>query len=401
MERNGVSQGTSEVMPKDPAVSAKERAKRVAMVSSVHRWNDTRICVRESSSLGLEGYDVILIAVGDRKSPFEAFGVRVHPLPRRKRSLRWINWLSIIRIVFAERVSVVHAHDPELFPLVLLLRFTGCKVVCDVHENVPEQILHKEWIPQAFRGALSKIIKSAQKLLPRLADAVILAEDSYEKNFPPLKNVSIIRNFPLLPSSSKRDYHSEVFRMIYVGDVRFVRGIAEYVAITGQLAKQGVPVQLRIVGSFANPQEELQIRATVQKLGLAHRVQLLGRRPPEEIPELIEECDLGLALLHPIGNYRESYPTKMFEYMAAGLPVIASQFALWESILVKSECGRCVDPLNIDEASKSAAEYWYSRELRELHGRNGRKAVVERYHWDLERRRLVAVYAALTQSTAN
>ena len=368
------------------------------MVSSVHRWNDTRIFVKEAVSLAQMGHYVVLVGVADTRATFERDGVRIHTLRRRRRSLRWINWLAILRIVIAERAAVVHAHDPELFPLVVLLKLAGRKAVCDVHEDFGQQVLHKEWIPRLLRGALSRIVWWADRWLPRVADAVILAEDSYQRNFPPEPNVVVIRNFPLLPDRHKLDYRTNVLRMIYVGDVRMVRGIGEYVHITDKLARKGVAVELRVVGSFADPGEEKQIKILVQQLGLEKRVMLLGRRPPEELPVLLEQSDIGLALLHPIGNYRESYPTKMFEYMAAGLPVVASRFALWESVLVGNDCGRVVDPLDIEEASEAIFEYWNSRELRERHGRNGRTAVVERYHWNLELPHLLAIYDAWTRT---
>lgn len=383
------------MMGNQEAVSPQAPHLRVAVVSSVHRWNDTRIFVKQAASLAASGYDVVLVAIGDQPSPFETSGVRVIPLPRRKRALRWMTWLSILRIVIAERAVVVHAHDPELFPLVFLLKITGRKAICDIHEDIAEQVLHKEWIPRYLRSPLSQVLKVAQHWLPRLADAVILAEDSYLRNFSSAANVAVIRNFPLLSPHCKQDYQTDVFRMIYVGDVRKVRGIGEYVAITDRLAKRGVPVELRVVGSFADPGEELEIKTIVQQLGLEKRVIFLGRRPPEEIPALLEDCEVGLALLHPIGNYRESYPTKMFEYMAAGLPVVASRFALWESVLVGNDCGRVVDPLDREEATNAVFDYWDSRELRERHGRNGRSAVVARYHWGLELPRLIAVYAIL------
>lgn len=379
------------------AVSPEVRRVRVALVSSVHRWNDTRIFLKEAISLAREGYQVVLTGVGEQQSPFQCAGVQVYPLPRRRRALRCLNWLSILRLIVAERAAVVHAHDPELFPLILLLKLTGRKAVCDIHEDLSEQVLHKEWIPGYLRGALSKVIRVTQRWLPQVADAVVLAEDSYRRNFPAAGNVSVIRNFPVLPPRPKGDYRSDVLRMIYVGDVRRVRGIGEYVAITDRLARKGVPVELRVVGSFADADEEKEIKNLVQQLGLEGRVMFLGRRPPEEIPALLEECDVGLALLHPIGNYRESYPTKMFEYMAAGLPVVASRFALWESVLVENDCGRVVDPGDVEEATGAVLEYWSSRELRERHGRNGRTAVVERYHWSLELPRLITVYAALAR----
>jgi glycosyltransferase involved in cell wall biosynthesis len=382
-----------------PDPSSRARRVRVAVISSVHRWNDTRIFVKQAATLAANGYDVTLVAIGDQPSPFEASGVQVVPLPRRRRALRWITWLSILRIVLARRTDVVHAHDPELIPLVLLLKLTGRKAVCDIHENVAEQVLHKEWIPRFCRVPLSRLLKRAQQWLPRWADAVLLAEDSYVRDFPQVPNVSVVRNFPLLPPHFKRDYRTHTFRMIYVGDVRRVRGIREYVAIADRLAKRGVPVELRIVGSFADPNEERQTRDLVQQLGLEKRVLFLGRRPPEQVAALVECCDVGLALLHPIGNYRESYPTKMFEYMAAGVPVIASRFALWESVLVGNDCGRVVEPLDVEEATNAAIEYWESRELRERHGQNGRSAVVGHYHWGVEATQLMAVYAALSRTT--
>src|SRR6266853_523953 len=199
---------------------------RVAMVSSVHRWNDTRIFV--------------MVGVANKRETFERDGLKVHTLRRRRRSLRWLNWLSILRIVVAERATVVHAHDPELFPLVIFLRLFGRKAVCDVHEDFAEQVLNKEWIPAPLRGVVSKVIRLTDRWLPRVADAVILAEDSYQRNFPLRPNVRVVRNFPLLPDTFKLDYRTSVLRLIYVGDVRMVRGIGEYVRIADALAKKGV-----------------------------------------------------------------------------------------------------------------------------------------------------------------
>ncbi len=371
---------------------SKQGKPRVAVISSVHRWNDTRIFVKQACSLAASGYDVVLAAVGDQGKRFEASGVRVCPLVRRRRALRWISWLSILRIALKERVDVVHAHDPELFPLAILLRLTGCKAICDVHENVSEQILYKEWLSRPVRRPLSRLLRLAQRRLPSLCDAVILAEDSYAAAFPSTANVSIVRNFPMLPPRCKEDYSTDRMRLIYVGDVRGVRGIREYVAITGAIASQGIGVELRVVGSFADPAEERDVRAEVRQAGLTDRVIFMGRRPPEEIPDLLLQGDVGLALLHPIGNYRESYPTKMFEYMAAGLPVVASQFPLWERVLVGNDCGRVVDPLDVRQASDALLEYWHSPELRERQGRNGRAAVIRQFNWSVEAAQLQRVY---------
>ena len=369
---------------------------RVGLVSSVHRWNDTRIFLKEAVSLAKKGYDVIVVGIGIEKSPFKSSGVRVYALPRRIRPLRFMTWLSIIRIIIVERLSVIHAHDPEFFLPALLMKLINLRVVLDIHENFAEQILYKEWIPNTIRCPFSKVFRVMQRLLPRLADAVILAEDSYRRDFPIGNNVSVIRNFPELLPQYKKNYRTKLVRMIYVGDVRKVRGIGEYVAIIQRITSRGLPVELRVVGSFADPNEEQQIRTVVRQLDLEKKVTFYGRRPPTELPMMLEECDIGLALLHPIGNYRESYPTKMFEYMAAGLPVVASRFTLWENVLVGNDCGQVVDPLNIEEAAEAVYKYCNSEELRERHGRNGRMAVAKRYNWNLEIEQLYTIYGSLS-----
>jgi glycosyltransferase involved in cell wall biosynthesis len=388
---------SSESIGASAGVRLQEQGKlrKVVIASSVHRWNDTRIYARQAASLAAHGYDVALIAVSESSTPFEASGLRVLPLPRLRRHVRWINWFSILWRVLSERASIVHVHDPELFPLAILLRLIGKKTICDVHEDIAQQVLSKEWIPKVLRGAISRSLEILQQSLPRLVDAVILAEDSYRKNFPAAPNVHVIHNFPLLSERCERRNAAGVLRLIYVGDVRIVRGIREYVTIADRLAKSGVPVELWVVGSFADPKEEREIRRLIEVLGLQQRVRLLGRRPPEEINGLVRQCDIGLALLHPIGNYRESYPTKMFEYMDAGVPVVASRFSLWEAVLAGNECGRVVDPLDVEEAVAAIMQYWRSPELRRRHGENGRAAAIRQYNWGIDLPDFLSVYSAL------
>ncbi|MBS0394336.1 MAG: glycosyltransferase [Proteobacteria bacterium] len=293
------------------------------------------------------------------------------------------------------RPRVVHGHDPELFPMLALMRLFGVHAICDVHEDVAEQVLHKEWLPRWLRPLLRSLIRGSQRVLPRLASGVVLAEDSYVRNFPERDNVIVVRNFPLLPAKFKSDYGTERLRLVYVGDVRIVRGVETYVRLTAQLRAAGVPVQLRVIGSFAAPDEQRRVTQLSQQLGVDDAVEWLGRRRPEELPELLANADIGVALLHPIANYRESYPTKMFEYMAAGLPVLASNFPLWESVLSGNDCGSVVDPLNLPAAVARLVDYWRSPELRARHGRNGRRAVEQRYQWDVEAQRLLALYRGL------
>jgi glycosyltransferase involved in cell wall biosynthesis len=370
-------------------------ATRVAVVSSVHRWNDTRVYLKQAQSLAAAGFDTLLVAIDSSAREFTAGPLRVRTLARRKRLLRFLTWIEIVRLVFRHRARIVHAHDPELFPVVALLRLAGKRVVCDVHEDLAEQILHKEWIAGWLRRPLSALARGLYRVLPRISNGVVLAEDSYFHLFPTRPNVRLVRNFPFLPEEHRRDYDTSLLRLVYVGDVRIVRGIRHYVQILDALRQRGIAAELRVIGSFAAPAEEQEIRALIDRLGLAAQVRLLGRRPPEEVPGLLADCDVGLTLLHPIGNYRESYPTKMFEYMAAGIPVVSSNFPLWEAVVIPNDCGVAVDPLDVAASADAVERYARSPELRRHHGTNGRRAVADKYQWAVEFAELRSLYAQL------
>jgi glycosyltransferase involved in cell wall biosynthesis len=102
-----------------------------------------------------------------------------------------------------------------------------------------------------------------------------------------------------------------------------------------------------------------------------------------------------LVVLSPVPNYVQANPTKMFEYMAAGIPVIASNFPAWATIVNRHECGLCVDPES--ETAIAAAINWIMEHPAEAArmGANGRRAVERLYSWEAEREKLLALYEQL------
>ena len=124
-------------------------------------------------------------------------------------------------------------------------------------------------------------------------------------------------------------------------------------------------------------------------------VDYLGWMDREGVKAALNESMIGLVTLHPIINYLDALPVKMFEYMAAGLPVIASNFPLWKKIIEGNQCGLCVAPLD-PQAIADAIDYLLVHpEEAERMGRNGQKAVQERYNWGLEELKLTSLYDSL------
>lgn len=94
-------------------------------------------------------------------------------------------------------------------------------------------------------------------------------------------------------------------------------------------------------------------------------------------------------------HYLDSLPVKMFEYMSAGIPVIASNFPLWKEIIEKNQCGVCVDPLNPLEIAKAIEYVLKNDEIAKKYGKNGRMLIENKYNWEKEEKKLINIYERL------
>ena len=110
------------------------------------------------------------------------------------------------------------------------------------------------------------------------------------------------------------------------------------------------------------------------------------------VRNILARSAAGVVTFYPLPNHVDAQPNKMFEYMSAGIPVIASHFPLWREIIEDNQCGLLVDPLN-PEAIANAIDYLINnpQEARSM-GQNGRRAVEEKYNWTIEQQKLLEFY---------
>lgn len=124
-------------------------------------------------------------------------------------------------------------------------------------------------------------------------------------------------------------------------------------------------------------------------------IKFLGRITRQQVNDLYESSRGGIVIYQPEPNHIKAQPIKMFEFMAAGLPVIASNFPLWQEIIEGSGCGICVDPTSADEVRSACVSLVNNPDLCKEMGLKGRKSVIEKYNWDIEEKKLIELYASL------
>lgn len=366
---------------------------KVVHLTSAHPRSDTRIFVKMCSSLASMGFKTSLIVADGLgncgKNNVSIIDVGAKQGGRISRMTKTV--YKVYKAAVAEDADVYHLHDPELLSIALPLKWKGKKVIFDAHEDLPVQILSKPYLSARAAKVISKIAEVYESFLCKRIDAVVAATPFIRNKFLKVNSTTVdINNFPKVEEFVKIDTanFSQRESSCYIGGITKVRGIYEIVDAMSQSEANG---RLLLAGNFL----EKQVQNDVVKLEGWNNVDALGWLSREDIQTVLGRSFAGLVTLHPIENYKDALPVKMFEYMASGIPVIASNIKLWEDIIVGEECGLCVDPYSSNEISDAMNYLAKNLEVAKDMGARGREAVLKKYNWQIEESKLLQLYSKL------
>jgi glycosyltransferase involved in cell wall biosynthesis len=367
---------------------AKADRPKAVHVSIVHQATDVRVFVRECRSVAASGYDVTLFA----KAPqaFEEDGVRVVPVPEPSNRLArmTVGTWGLLRPLLRERGDVYHLHDPELIPLGIVLRLFGKQVVYDAHEDLPAQVLGKVWIPKPLRPAVAVVAKLVVSLAGRGLSAVVAATPTVAKAYGKAR-VVVVCNYPLIMDDRPAiPYAERIGGLVYVGALSGIRGFDVMLEVA-RIVHEKRGVGLTLIGRLQPASLEAKLA------GREAYVDYRGVLASPEARRVMGESRVGLVLLQETKALVDALPTKMFEYMAEGLPFVSSNFPLWAEIVEDSGSGLVVSPTDVEAAADAVLAILDDAEDAAAMADRGRKAVAERYSWEPELHKLLDLYAEL------
>jgi glycosyltransferase involved in cell wall biosynthesis len=360
---------------------------KICHVTSAHQRTDDRIFLKECVSLAKAGFDVSLVVQSEVSE--DDCGVHIVGIPERTSRLQriFLGPISAFNASLKTGATIFHLHDPELLPLALLYRILGKKVIFDSHEDVPRQIYSKTWLgPKWMRKIISALYGALEWFFILFCSRVISVTPEITNRFPERKKV-LIRNYPILKLVEAEKIPHPKLRAVYAGGLSEIRGICEVIrAIHGLDGK----LELWLLGPWSG--EEYR-KKCMNEAGWKYTT-YFGNVRPEEVYKYYAQCDIGIALLFPEENYLRSLPIKTFEYMAAGLPVMMSNFPYW---LENFKDGAIfVDPGNVvqieDALTKLTTDHAYRSELAE----KGKENVMRNFSWENESKTLIQTYKELT-----
>lgn len=344
---------------------------RILVASSVHPSGDPRVTLRTAGVLARR--HAVTLAT---QTPDPAVsGVDFHPLSGGR--LRRI--ADIWRTARRGGFDVVSLHDPELIPIGIALRLLfRQRIVFDLHEDLPAQLLTKPWLAPPLRPVLSALSRVVLRVAERCLE-VTLAEEGYRRLF--RAEHPVLANFPLVESLPPPAPSSGF--IVYVGDVTEARGATTTVrAVAGMERRLPVVFVGRTPGTIRD-----ELLRVAEETGVD--VDLRGFLPNREALEVAARGVVGVCPLHDEPNHRQSLPTKVIEYLAVGLPVVASDLPGTSRVVGDSPHVLLVAPGDV-EALRSALSRAVLDPTLRAGAAAGAEAVRRRFTWPAEQ--LLALY---------
>lgn len=368
---------------------------KVCHVTSVHPAKDVRIFHKECKSLA-KVYDVYLIAPNVLDEDIDGIHIVGTELPQ-SRIKRLFSLKKVYDKALKIDAEIYHFHDPELMRMGLRLRRHGKKVVFDSHEDVPQQIYTKEYLPAWAKKPLSKLYAFFEKKLLSKYDALVSVTPFIVERLSLINpNTVMITNYPSIEDCNRDEYFEHDFSTRkYVG---FAGGVSQ------RYMHENVIASLEYTNSrylLAGPVYPSYFEL-LQKMKTWDKVEYKGIISRRDVYKLYKDCFAGIVLLDYSPNVGYHQGTlgvlKMFEYMIAGIPVIATDFLLWKEIIEGNQCGVCIDPHDIHAIADAINFYHNNPKIACEQGKRGRIAVLEKYNWSNQEQVLFDLYKRIMRN---
>lgn len=382
--------------------------------------HDSRV-EKEATTLVRAGYRVTVVAEARSQLPRheERGGYRIVRVPRgpaRRVGLRLLQYRGrLMRALRETDPDIIHAHDANaLEPAAAVARQLRIPYIYDSHELWTE--VPNRGAPETYYRLARLYYQTVEAVLARRAAAVITVSPPIARelkrryrlrqvwlvpNYPELTVRSGPRSLRELAAAAGEPIPSGARLILYLGNIQPGRGVDQLLRALA-LVPSGVAVFLGGIGTFQGGLEPPgEIVDLASELGIRGRLRFLEPVPPSDVIDYAASADLGVALMLPDSlSFRLSLPNKLFQYMAAGIPLVTSDMPHLREVIGSSGAGLLVDSRDHEAIARAMTRILEDPQTSAEMGRRGRNAVEERYNWEVAARELTAIYARVRRRLA-
>jgi len=361
----------------------------ICHLTSIHKRTDIRVFQKECVSLANKTNYKVYLVVNDNL-PDETLNnvfIKSTNVEMRNRLHRFMNRnKQLYKKALSINADLYHLHDPDLINVGVKLKKLGYKVIFDSHENIPDQIMEKNWIPKYLRWIISKLYGLYEKKKLTKLDYLITVSPHIKNRLKKINmNVSIITNYPIIKYKSRISHDNDEFRICFAGGIDHTWNHDLIIDSISKLSN--------VKYIIAGPSDSKYIEK-LRKIPGWNKVEYLGFISKEEVENLYLSSDLGVALHHSkqveitgtLGN------NKLFEFLESGLPVLCTDYLIWKDIVEKYNCGYTINPLSRTQFIETIEMMIKNRDQLVKLGENGRKAIENEFNWKSQERKLLDIY---------
>jgi glycosyltransferase involved in cell wall biosynthesis len=360
----------------------------ICHLTSAHSRYDSRIFQKQCLSI-VKSKNFATLILADGKGNEVIKGVNIIDVGFLQGRIN--RMFRTTQLIYSEALKIdadiYQIHDPELLYVALKLKRNNKRVIFDSHEDAVRTILVAPYLKPPFSIIISKVYGYFERFVCKRLDGIIGATPFIESIFKNVsKNVININNYPILNDAEvSLTWDEKMTEVCYVGSIATNRGALEIVKSLELITTE---TRLNLVGNFAYS----KIEAKLKILDGFNKVNEYGYIDSKEVQRVYSRSIAGIITLHPIPTYLESLPIKMFEYMAAGIPFIVSDFPYWRNLLRGYECCIFVNPLDPNEIAKAIDFFAFNKHEAKKMGDKARELVYEKFDWKNESEKLIAFY---------
>jgi glycosyltransferase involved in cell wall biosynthesis len=357
---------------------------KICHLSTVHQPNDVRIFKKECISLSNAGHDISFVVPHEKSEVQQSIEIISIPSSMSKASRLLVQPFRLLMKALSVKPDVFHFHDFELWPIGLILRVLGYKVIADVHEDVPAQLRQREWVPKLIKPSLSFISSLIENNFSRFMTGVIVADTTLAKRFSKYnRNVVTICNYPILYPLPEAKSNNGTFRVLSVGGVFNERCADLVIGASRHLSD----VSFLIGGGVGGQYSDLSWQS--------ENCHYLGKLSFEEVQQEYSQADVIVVMFSDDPNHQDIKSNRFFESMYAKKPVLVSALPQWKEFIRKYQCGVAVSLDSSMDLANAITHLKENPSLCEAMSENGQKAVLKAYSWTSEEAKLIKFYREL------
>ncbi len=361
---------------------------RITHLTTVHHPFDPRIFHKQLKSLRDAGYDVHLVAPHERSEVVDGIPIVALPEVRGRFQRIWLQWPAY-RVARALEADCYHFHDPELIPVGYFLKKTaGGRVIYDMHEDY------------RWHGPVEgRLIRALERWCFSWVDHVVIANTAQARITQPSGvPTTHIANYFRPPDhiQDRNPEPTDPLRLLYAGVMSNEggRGLSQLIDLACTIKQTGVDWQLDLVGVCYIESVRREAEKRIQKEELDDIVRRVGWDsyvPWEDMIPYFRAADVGVVLGTNHPNQIQKIPTKFYEYLYFGLPILCSDFPRWRRFIEMHNCGAVVPPGDAEAAVQVLRRWQSNPDEYRMHSRAAREAS-KQYRWKKMGSRLVQLY---------